>query len=70
MFPFKGLHGASSGGNGRAYHVYSIGEDRSYSFELWRGVLADSPIAESTVGAFLLHGLANVEQLAASELHL
>ena len=45
-------------------HVwYSMKEDKSYRFELQRGVLASSPTVEQTIGAFLLDGLANLDIL-------
>ena len=42
---------------------YSIEEDKSYGFELQRGVLASPPAVEKTIGGFLLRGLADVEQV-------
>ena len=42
---------------------YTTQADTNYAFQLQRGILATSPIVETTVGPFLLNGLANVEQL-------
>ena len=42
---------------------YSVHKDNSYSFELQRGALSDSPTVEQTIGGFLLSGLTNVELL-------
>ena len=42
---------------------YKVEADTSYTFELQRGVLAQSPIVENTVGSFLLSGLTNVNHL-------
>lgn len=47
-----------------AHHVwYTVEDDANYSFDLRRGVLANSPLVEQTVGVFLLNGLANLGQL-------
>ena len=42
---------------------YELEADDSFTFELQRGVLADSPTLENAVGPFLLNSLANVTHL-------
>ena len=42
---------------------YELEADDSYTFELQRGVLADSPALETAVSPFLVNGLTNTAQL-------
>ena len=42
---------------------YMVQKDGNYNFELYRGVLANSPVIESAVGQFLVDALSNVEHL-------